>query len=237
MRPLHVEENHLHDLDRWMTLADADLIAGVYESYGDTFAVVSSFGTESAVLLHLAATVDPNIPVIFLNTGKLFGETLRYRRTLSERLGLTRITVIEPDERAVAAEDPKGALWLHNPNACCALRKVRPLAQALRPLSAWASGRKAYQGAMRSKLGTVELDGQRLKINPLANWSRTDIENYFAKHELPPHPLEADGYASVGCMPCTTPVAPGENARAGRWRDQDKTECGIHLVTELEAAT
>lgn len=233
MRAAKLKEEHVHDLSLWTGLSDADLIAGVYSAYGDAFAVVSSFGTESAVLLHLAASVDPNIPVIFLNTGKLFGETLRYKRDLSARLGLTRVTVIEPSPDTVTEDDPKGALWLHNPNACCALRKVRPLAQALQPLSAWASGRKAYQGGLRSGLGTVELDGQRLKINPLANWSREDIENYFNEHDLPRHPLEADGYASVGCMPCTTPVAPGENARAGRWRDQDKTECGIHFASEL----
>lgn len=225
------------DLKRWEGLSGLHLIAAAYDCYGERFAIVSSFGTESAVLLHLAAQVDPNIPVLFLNTGKLFGETLRYKRDLVDRLGLGRVLTIEPDEAEVSAADPKGALWLHNSNACCALRKVRPLARAIEPFAAWATGRKSYQSATRSGLGVVEADGPRLKFNPLATWTRSDIQYYFERYDLPAYPLESDGYASVGCMPCTTPVATGEDPRAGRWRDQDKTECGIHVPHQPQAAS
>lgn len=221
----------------WEGLSGADLIAAAYQEYGDKFAIVSSFGTESAVLLHLAATVDRNIPVIFLNTGKLFGETLRYKRDLTKRLGLTNVRTIEPDEDEILTNDPKGALWRHKPDACCAMRKVRPLARALKPLAAWATGRKAYQGQARAGLGLIETDGPRIKINPLAQWQRADIEAYFERFDLPPHPKEAEDYASVGCMPCTSPIVAGESQRDGRWRNQDKTECGIHMPSELAAAS
>ncbi len=230
------QDTSSQDIERWQGLAGADLIAAVYEAYDNKFAVVSSFGTESAVLLHLTAQVDPNIPVLFLDTGKLFGETLRYKRVLIAQLGLTQVRAVKPDQDEVDAEDPKGALWLRNPNACCAMRKVRPFATALRPFSAWATGRKSYQGDARAGLSHVELDGSRVKINPLASWRRAEIEDYFDRFDLPKHPLEAEGYASVGCMPCTTPVTTGEGQRAGRWRNQDKTECGIHLPSGAAAA-
>lgn len=192
-------------------------------------AQVSSFGAESAVLLHMTAEIDPAVPVIFLDTGKLFGETLRYRDTLIARLGLTDVRSVQPEAARIDRADPKGALWLHNPNRCCHLRKVLPLERALTGFDAWITGRKRYQGASRDSLAPIELVDGRVKINPLAGWSRGDLEAYRAAHDLPEHPLVADGFLSIGCMPCTDRVAPGEDVRAGRWRGHDKTECGIHL--------
>ena len=190
-------------------------------------AVVSSFGAESAVLLDLVAQVRRDVPVIFINTQKHFGETLAYRDMLAERLGLTDLRVIRPDPIALAARDATQLRWSYDPDGCCDLRKVQPLARALGPFRAWISGRKGFQTG-RSALPRLELDGDRLKINPLADWDKARIDAHFELRELPRHPLEAQGFASIGCMPCTSPIKPGEDPRAGRWRGWDKTECGIH---------
>jgi phosphoadenosine phosphosulfate reductase len=193
-------------------------------------ALVSSFGAESAVLLDMVARIDPATPVIFLNTGKLFGETLRYRDRLVKTLGLSDIREVRPHAEAIAAEDPDGVLWAERPDRCCFLRKVVPLNRALEGFDAWISGRKRFHGGGRSAVPTVDLVDGRIKVEPLAPWSKQDLEDYFAAApHLPRHPLEADGFLSIGCMPCTSRVAPGEGVRDGRWRDRDKTECGIHL--------
>jgi phosphoadenosine phosphosulfate reductase len=191
-------------------------------------AVVSSFGAESAVLLALVAQVKRDAPVIFLETGKHFPETLRYRDELVARLGLSDVRSVRPDETDVAKRDPIGGLWARDSDDCCALRKVEPLERALAGFSAWITGRKRFQTEGRQRLGNVEADGRRMKINPLADLTREDIEAILAARGLPRHPLAAEGFASIGCMPCTSRVAPGEDERAGRWRGLDKTEFGIH---------
>ena len=191
--------------------------------------VVSSFGTESAVLLHLVAEADRAVPVIFVDTLKMFPETLEYRDTLVERLGIENSEVVTPDPAVLAAKDETGLRWSYDPDGCCAIRKVEPLARAKQGLDAWISGRKAFQSVTRQNLPRFEVEDGRLKINPLGDWTKDDLEAYFEKHDLPRHPLEAQGYLSVGCQPCTSPVAPGEDPRAGRWRGWDKTECGIHV--------
>lgn len=199
-------------------------------------AVVSSFGTESAVLLHLVAQADPAVPVIFVDTLKMFQETLDYRDTLIERFGLTNSSVVQPDAAVLAAKDENGLRWSWDPDGCCEIRKVEPLKRAKQGLDAWISGRKAFQSVTRQNLPRFEVEDGRLKINPLGDWTKDDLEVYFEEHDLPRHPLEAQGFLSVGCQPCTSPVAPGEDARAGRWRGWDKTECGIHVpgVTDGE---
>ncbi|MBJ6121899.1 phosphoadenylyl-sulfate reductase [Sphingomonas mollis] len=194
-------------------------------------ASVSSYGAESAVLLHMVASVDPDVPVIFTNTQKMFGETLAYRDELSERLGLTDLRVFRPDPRLLAAKDKTGLRWSYDPDGCCDLRKVEPLRRALAPFDAWISGRKGFQSGTRIALPRFEEDEGRLKINPLADWTKAMLDAYFAEHELPRHPLEAQGYLSIGCAPCTTKVQPGEDPRSGRWRGWDKVECGIHVST------
>lgn len=191
-------------------------------------AVVSSFGAETAALLKLVAAVDRSIPVLFLDTGWLFPETLAYRDALASLFGLTDIRVHTPSTCTLAQRDPNQDLWSTDPDACCHIRKVVPLAEALRPFDAWINGRKRYHGHDRQALPLVEADGARLKFNPLANSSRQDIDRLFADHALPRHPLEAHGFSSIGCMPCTSRTLPGEDPRAGRWRGRGKTECGIH---------
>jgi phosphoadenosine phosphosulfate reductase len=196
----------------------------------EQLALVSSFGTESAALLKVMAGVDPAIPVIFLDTGWLFEETLAYRDTLIAALGLRDVRSIKPLEEALSRQDPDRELWFSDPDACCRIRKVEPLARALKPFSAWINGRKRFQGGARAEIPLVEEDGAKLKFNPFANVSREEIEAIYKHAKLPPHPLVASGYLSVGCMPCSSRTAPDENARAGRWRGRSKTECGIHTT-------
>ncbi|CCE07612.1 phosphoadenosine phosphosulfate reductase(PAPS reductase, thioredoxin dependent) (PAdoPS reductase) (3'-phosphoadenylylsulfate reductase) (PAPS sulfotransferase) [Bradyrhizobium sp. STM 3843] len=190
-------------------------------------------GTESAALLKVIADVDPAIPVIFLDTGWLFAETLSYRDQLVERLGLRDVRSIKPDAETLAREDADNELWFSNPDACCRIRKVEPLARALGPFDAWINGRKRFQGGARSTISVVEQDGGRLKFNPFANISQAEIAAIYAEAKLPPHPLVASGFRSVGCMPCTSRASADEDARAGRWRGRPKTECGIHTVSTL----
>lgn len=191
-------------------------------------AVVSSFGTESAVLLHLVAEADSSIPVVFVDTLKMFAETLDYREQLIARFGIENASIVQPDPAVLAEKDENGLRWSWDPDGCCAIRKVEPLARAKNGLDAWISGRKAFQSVTRQNLSRFEVEDGRLKINPLGDWTKADLEAYFTEHDLPRHPLEAKGYLSVGCEPCTTAVKPGEDPRAGRWRGWDKTECGIH---------
>lgn len=204
----------------------AELIAGELK---DRIAAVSSFGAESAVLLHMVAQVDRDVPVIFTNTQKMFGETLAYRDELSERLGFTDLRVYRPDPRLLAEKDATGLRWSYDPDGCCDLRKVEPLRRALAPFDAWISGRKGFQSGTRTALPRFEEDEGRLKLNPLADWDKAKLDAYFEEHDLPRHPLESQGYLSIGCAPCTSKVQPGEDPRAGRWRGWDKVECGIHV--------
>ncbi len=209
----------------------AAVIAAALRAVGrERLALVSSFGTESAALLKVMADVDPAIPVIFLDTGWLFEETLAYRDTLIAALGLRDVRSIKPLEETLSREDPDRELWFSDPDACCRIRKVEPLARALAPFSAWINGRKRFQGGLRAVIPVVEQDGTRLKFNPFANVTREQIEAIYAAAKLPPHPLVASGFLSVGCMPCTSRTSPDEDARAGRWRGRPKTECGIHTV-------
>ena len=211
------------------------LRAVIEESLVGDMAVVSSFGAESAVLLHLVSAIDPVIPVLFLETGKHFPETLAYRDELSERFGLNLINLY-PDLFELEQRDETGLRWSYDPDGCCELRKVRPLEKALARYDASFTGRKAFQSSTRANLPRFELDGSdaqgRLKINPLIDWDAERIAAYFEEHDLPRHPLIERGYASIGCSPCTRPVAEGEDPRAGRWAGWDKVECGIHKPGE-----
>jgi phosphoadenosine phosphosulfate reductase len=219
-------------LDRALRAASpAEVIEAALKIVGrERLALVSSFGTESAALLKVMADVDPAIPVIFLDTGWLFEETLAYRDTLIDVLGLRDVRSVKPLEETLQREDPERELWFSDPDACCRIRKVEPLARALKPFSGWINGRKRFQGGARAEIPVVEEDGIRLKFNPFANVSREEIEAIYKLANLPPHPLVASGFLSVGCMPCTSRSAPGEDARAGRWRGRAKTECGIHAI-------
>ncbi|WP_416368636.1 phosphoadenylyl-sulfate reductase [Tritonibacter mobilis] len=193
-------------------------------------ALVSSFGAESVVLLHMAAVIDPSVPVLFVDTELLFTETLVYQQEVSERLGLRNVHVIKADD--IAEKDPYGAMRFSDTDACCTLRKTIPLQKALAGYDGWITGRKRFQSGTRAALDFFEVeDGTgRMKINPLAHWAPEDVRAYMDENRLPRHPLVAKGYPSIGCEPCTSPVAEGEDPRAGRWRNQNKEECGIHVV-------
>ena len=208
----------------------------IEEIFPERIGLVSSFGAESAVLLHMLAEVDRTVPVIFLDTGRLFAETLVYRTELAERLGLTDVRTFTPDPERLAAKDPHRALWMTNPDLCCHIRKTEPLQRALVGFDAWFTGRKRFQAATRAELPVFEAEGARIKINPLAGWAPSELKAYTARHDLPEHPLVAKGYPSIGCVPCTTRVLPGEDQRAGRWRGLDKTECGIHVELEIDGS-
>jgi phosphoadenosine phosphosulfate reductase len=194
--------------------------------------LVSSFGAESVVLLHMVSITRRTTPVIFIDTEMLFAETLVYQQELAERLALRDVRVIRAAQENLTAQDPDGTLHQRDPDACCGLRKTLPLQRALKGFDGWITGRKRYQTGERTTLDFFEVeDGTgRIKVNPLAHWTRDDLQTYIEENRLPRHPLVAKGYPSIGCIPCTTPVAPGEDPRSGRWRGQDKNECGIHFV-------
>ena len=203
-------------------LAARDLFPGAITA-------VSSFGADSAVLLHMLAKVDPALPVIFLDTGQHFPELLAYRDALVADLGLTGLRVLSPEPASLAAADPLGDLHASDTDACCAIRKVAPMARAVEPFAAWLTGRKRFQSATRASLPVFEAVGPRLRINPLAGWEAADLAHYMRRNNLRKNPLVAYGYLSIGCLPCTKPVGHGEDGRAGRWAGHAKTECGIHL--------
>jgi phosphoadenosine phosphosulfate reductase len=203
----------------------------ITNTFRNRIALVSSFGAEAAVLLHMVATINPDTPVLFLNTGKLFGETLRYRDLLVSQLKLTNIRTLTPNEAQIAAADSDGMLWSHDAGLCCQIRKVEPLQRALNGFDAWINGRKSHHGGDRGSLPLLELEGPRIKVTPLAHWRAEDVDAYVATHDLPPHPLVEDGFLSIGCMSCTSRVAPGADIRSGRWADSPKTECGLHTVS------
>lgn len=206
-----------------------EILRVAIEMYGDKLAMVSSFGAESAVLLHMASQIRKDLPVLFLDTGMLFGQTLDYRKQLAAKLGLTEVRDLRPQFQDLATGDPNADLYKTDTDACCHIRKVLPLDRALVEFDAWITGRKRFHGGDRLRLAVVERGEGKIKFNPLANWSKAELDAYAAEHDLPAHPLVAFGYPSVGCWPCTSPVEEGQDVRAGRWAGQDKTECGIHV--------
>lgn len=208
---------------------EAILEVAICDRFAGEITAVSSFGADSAVLLDMIARIDPALPVIFIDTGKHFDETLDYRDRLAEDLGLSGLRIIAPRDDLLAREDPDSLLHASDADACCAIRKVEPMARAVEPFRAWLTGRKRFQSATRAKLPGFEAVGERVRINPLAAWATSDLASYMRAHDLRENPLVAYGYLSIGCFPCTSPVKPGEDARSGRWAGQMKTECGIHL--------
>lgn len=229
--PLQAKVDALNERYRHHS-ATSVMEAALKDPQAGKLALVSSFGAESVVLLHMAAVVDRSIPVIFVDTEMLFTETLVYQQEVAERLHLDNVEIIRASDATLAAEDPGGTLHQFDTDACCSLRKTRPLQKALRGYDGWITGRKRFQSGTRAALNFFEVEDftGRIKVNPLAHWAPEDVRAYMEENRLPRHPLVAQGYPSIGCAPCTSPVAEGEDPRSGRWRGQDKDECGIHFV-------
>ncbi len=221
---------HVIDLRRRLDgAAPARILrAALGEIFNGRIAVVSSFGTDSAVLLHMVAEVDRATPVLFVDTGRHFPETLQHRDRLVRHLALSDVRSIGPSAEEVARRDADLSRATWDPDGCCAFRKIAPLQRALSGFDAWITGRKRFQAATRRELAVFEVDGAQAKINPLAHWAQAEIDAYAARHGLPEHPLASRGYPSIGCAPCTSAVLRDEDPRAGRWRGFAKTECGIH---------
>ncbi len=214
---------------RYGRLEPEDVIALALDRFEGRIGTVSSFGADSAILLHMIAAADPSVPVMFLDTGKHFEETIAYRDRLAADLGLRDLRILTPDEEALRRHDPDGILHKSDTDACCAIRKVEPMARAVDPFRAWFTGRKRFQSNSRQGLAVFEAVRGRVRINPLAAWGTSQLASYMRQHRLRENPLVAYGYLSIGCFPCTEPAKPGEDARSGRWSGQAKTECGIHL--------
>lgn len=196
-------------------------------------AITVSFGGSGLVIAHMVSEIDATVPLLFADTRYLFPETLAFRDEFVRRYGLSVLTL-------TPAEEP-GPLFLEDPDRCCQIRKVDPVHRALANYDAWVSALRREQSETRAHVGALEtamLD-QRiiLKVHPLFDWTRDDVERYYVTHDLPRHPLTAQGYTSIGCWPCTSPVRPGEPERAGRWRGTPKTECGLHTLTRNNAAS
>jgi phosphoadenosine phosphosulfate reductase len=215
--------------DRFARVKASSLIRlAIEDLYPGRVALVSSFGADAAVLLHMVSRIDKATPVIFVDTGQHFPETLAYRDRLCQTLGLTNLISATPRAETLAQEDPEKFLFTSDPDRCCEIRKIRPLAEAIEGYDAWITGRKGFQSTTRATLPLFEAEGDRIKINPLVGWGAKDVLDYIAEAKLPRHPLVAKGFPSIGCLPCTSAVRPGEDERAGRWRGRGKTECGIH---------
>ncbi len=217
-------------VEAYAGLEGRDLIKSVLRNHVGKTALVSSFGAESAVLLHMVSEIDPHLPVIFLDTGKLFQETLDYRDKLIAELGLTNVRSIQPAKEDLEAFDSDGYLHLLDTDTCCNIRKAIPLEKALTEFDVVISGRKRFHGADRADLDFISIADSRLKVEPLAGFTALDIHAYMVSHHLPSHPLKLEGYRSIGCEPCTKRGGTDEDPRAGRWSGTDKTECGIHFT-------
>lgn len=229
-------------VDRAAALNDAfkgaepqDVLAGALAEFPGEIAMVSSFGADSVVLLAMIADLNPNLPVLMIDTMMLFEETLEYQSEVAQRLGLTNIQHLRPSMGDLLLRDPDGTLHQRDTESCCEVRKVAPLQRVAGRWPVTISGRKRYQASTRTALEFFEPDGEGLKINPLAYWTRTEISAFMEARDLPRHPLVARGYRSIGCWPCTSPVAAGEDERAGRWRGTEKVECGIHYARDGQA--
>lgn len=226
--------SHREIVDQYTMLEGKALLEAVLSELPGKIALVSSFGADSAVLLHMISEIDLETPVLFLDTKKLFPETLDYRDRLIDHLKLEYVRTLYPFDEDEATHDPEGDLWERDNDLCCHFRKTLPLDRALMGFSGWITGRKRFHGGARANLPSLEIDGSKIKINPLINWVGDDVEAYLKKNKLPRHPLVKEGYPSIGCAPfgCTRPVKPGEDVRAGRWANDSKLECGIHWTAD-----
>lgn len=211
------------------TASAQDVLRWAVETFGDRFVIASSMG--DGLLASLAASVASGVDVLFLDTGYHFAETIGTRDAVAQVYDVNVRTMLPL--LTVAEQDAEHGERLHerDPNACCALRKVEPLARGLEPYTAWASGIRRDEATTRRDIGVVEWDAKRVmvKVNPIARWTQADVDAYVEAHGVLVNPLAYDGYPSIGCAPCTRRIVPGEDARAGRWAGSSKTECGLHV--------
>ncbi|WP_173932572.1 phosphoadenylyl-sulfate reductase [Chelativorans sp. Marseille-P2723] len=230
-KPLDAENEAAELNSRYGHMSAETIVSLAVERFRNAggIATVSSFGADSAALLHMIARIDSSLPVLFLDTGQHFAETLEYRDRLADDLGLAELHIIHPLRHAIAKNDPEADLHRLDPDKCCQIRKVEPMARAVEPYAAWFTGRKRHQSSTRAQMPVFEAVGPRIRVNPLARWTTSDQAAYMRAHNLRQNPLVAFGYLSIGCFPCTTPVKPGDDERSGRWAGLTKTECGIHL--------
>lgn len=217
---LELEEAEPHGILAWAT-----------QQYPEGLVLASSFGAEDMVLIDMWTRVTENPTVFYLDTGLLFPETYALIRQVEERYGLEAVRVTPALSLEVQAAHYGPALWFQNPDLCCAIRKIEPLTRYLHDKSAWITGIRRDQTPQRRNAPVVGFDDRHrlVKINPLARWTQKDVFRYLVKNHVPYNPLHDFGYPSIGCVPCTRPVNPGEDPRAGRWAGQEKTECGLHL--------
>ena len=215
-----------------------EIVKWAVKEFGNRIAVTSSFGPESGVLLHMVSQVDPSTPVLFLETGYHFPETLEYKNHLTQRLGLKNVRDLRanPERREALVEKNDGIPYEKNPDRCCHINKVEPLDEALKQFNAWMSGIRRHQTDFRRSIRIIEeYEGKLYKISPLVNFTSRDAWWYLKENNIPQHPLYEKGYLSIGCWPCTRPVQAGDDERSGRWAGKAKKECGIHLFKEMKA--
>ncbi len=205
-------------------------LAYAVERWGEGLLFTSSFGAQSGVLLHLWSKVAPRLPVVFIDTGFLFPETHRYKDDLAAQLGLTVRTVRSDIENAAFVARYGDRIQETDPDFCCGLNKVAPLAPLKDAATAWVSGLRRDQGTSRASTAILEEDGALVRVHPIATMTKVEVAAYLTEHAIPEHPLVSRRYLSIGCGPCTRAIAEGEDdERAGRWPWSNKTECGLHV--------
>ena len=219
--------------ERFETSTPAEILAWTTSTFAPDAVLTMSFQHEGVAIAHMLREVAPETPILFIDTGYHFPETLAYRDELVARFGfpVRNLTSAMPRPEFIARYGDD--LWNRDPDLCCKINKVDPLQLALVGVRAWINGRRRDQAVTRSRMSIVErLQGGMVKVNPLANWNSRDTFRYLTEHDIPTHPLFDQGYTSIGCLPCTRPVLAGEDERAGRWAGRGKVECGLHTFLE-----
>ncbi len=226
---MYFDQNEVKELNKeFHKSSPEEIIRKSRNLFKDKIVYISSFGIESAIILHMISQIDKNFPIALLNTNFLFKQTLDYKNKLIKSLNLKNFVEIFPDNSKLQKDDPNNNLWKSDVEKCCELRKVKPLNKFLKKYNAWISGRKSYQGGERFDVQPFEFNNGKVVVNPLANFEKKFVLLYFNNNNLPKHPLVEEGYLSVGCTHCTFKPKNIEDPRSGRWINQTKTECGIH---------
>ena len=220
----------IDDLNRlYKNSSPEKILSFSIDKFESKIVYVCSFGTESAIILSMISKINKNFPILLINTNFLFPETLEYKEKLLDNLGLHNCIEVTPEKESLKIYDPENNLWKTNVDKCCEIRKVIPLQKELEKFDSWISGRKSYHLDSRENLNPFEQANGKIIINPLVSMTKNQVEEYFNKNSLPKHPLFSEGYLSIGCINCTSKTTNFDNVRSGRWKNNSKTECGIHL--------